>query len=590
MSTIETRTIASVDKKEKTICKRKFIIKDYQRGYRWERKQIRELLDDIYEFESSSSHKEKYCMQPLVVKKIMDEEATEGNLSEIISGKIEGLNIVKDFDEVYELIDGQQRLTTSLLILSVCNKTVPYEISYSFFRRLDRYYIDKAIETIDSWFNEKFDPMFSETLKNEFASKVLFDLLFIWYEVDENAKSTDIFTRLNIGKIPLTNAELFKALLLNEDNLSSPNPIEKESMNKIAIEWDFIEKSLRDDEFWGFISKENTEPRIDLLLKFFALSEKLNSPDSFNCSKEDPLFPFLLVCEKLKNKESTEKFDIVSEIWSHKIVFLHDLLKTWYEDINMYHYIGFLVQISKDPLEKMVDIIASVKNKKKSEKESIIKNMIKKEFDNIKIDDLEYDDRDKVRKVLLFFNIQTMVTSKTKTRFSFYQYNLMKWNIEHIHSRADEQEIKRQVTVESRKNLLEELKNQFSRVGNDTEVNNIDNFINNRLANATPDEFMIFYTNETSVYGDVDTNSIGNLTLLDEETNKMYHNSLFPLKRNEIIRRDKGEVFIPVCTKNVFLKMYSTNVVNPSAWTCDDAREYVDEIKRVLVTEAKLCQ
>ena len=83
MSIIETRTIASCNKNDKTIYKCKFIVKDYQRGYRWEEKQIRELLEDINDFESTSSHKEKYCMQPLVVKKINNEQI-EGSLNEYI--------------------------------------------------------------------------------------------------------------------------------------------------------------------------------------------------------------------------------------------------------------------------------------------------------------------------------------------------------------------------------------------------------------------------------------------------------------------------------------------------------------------------
>ena len=59
------------------ISKSKFLIKDYQRGYRWESKQIIELLNDIMDFETTA-HKEKYCMQPLVVKKI---ECFESNNS-----------------------------------------------------------------------------------------------------------------------------------------------------------------------------------------------------------------------------------------------------------------------------------------------------------------------------------------------------------------------------------------------------------------------------------------------------------------------------------------------------------------------------
>ena len=61
----------------------RFLVPSYQRGYRWEEKQIRELLEDINDFESTSSHKEKYCMQPLVVKKQATSQLTVVNVIQI---------------------------------------------------------------------------------------------------------------------------------------------------------------------------------------------------------------------------------------------------------------------------------------------------------------------------------------------------------------------------------------------------------------------------------------------------------------------------------------------------------------------------
>lgn len=47
-----------------------FFIPDYQRGYRWEEQQVKDLLDDIYSFskkKGAGKEKEIYCIQPLVV-------------------------------------------------------------------------------------------------------------------------------------------------------------------------------------------------------------------------------------------------------------------------------------------------------------------------------------------------------------------------------------------------------------------------------------------------------------------------------------------------------------------------------------------
>ena len=85
---------------------KQFFIPHYQRGYRWTFNQVEQLLDDIDSFsprEIPGKHGEKtfYCLQPVVVKVLSDDLKTKYNL--------EG--------EWYELIDGQQRITTIYLII-----------------------------------------------------------------------------------------------------------------------------------------------------------------------------------------------------------------------------------------------------------------------------------------------------------------------------------------------------------------------------------------------------------------------------------------------------------------------------------------
>lgn len=81
-----------------------FFVPRYQRGYRWGKQEITELLDDILQYYRATQDRENrvskfYCLQPVVVKR--KQWLTK-------NGKIEG----------WELIDGQQRLTTILLILN----------------------------------------------------------------------------------------------------------------------------------------------------------------------------------------------------------------------------------------------------------------------------------------------------------------------------------------------------------------------------------------------------------------------------------------------------------------------------------------
>ena len=89
-----------------------FFVPDYQRGYRWGENEVKQLLDDIDE-NRKKNEKERgqnnYYLQPIVLK---------------------------EKGENYELIDGQQRLTTLYLILNCIKEVLPntsinYNINYA---------------------------------------------------------------------------------------------------------------------------------------------------------------------------------------------------------------------------------------------------------------------------------------------------------------------------------------------------------------------------------------------------------------------------------------------------------------------------
>lgn len=95
----------------------KFFIPSYQRGYRWTEQQVKDLLNDIKEFIDNGTNN-IYCIQPLVVK-----ERDQDILSKI--KKANSIDEVKQFLlGSWEVIDGQQRLTTIKIILTVCKKNL----------------------------------------------------------------------------------------------------------------------------------------------------------------------------------------------------------------------------------------------------------------------------------------------------------------------------------------------------------------------------------------------------------------------------------------------------------------------------------
>lgn len=242
-----------------------FVIEAYQRGYRWSEDEIKYLLEDIDEMPDG----QKYCLQPIVVK---DNRGT------------------------YELIDGQQRLTTLYLIMKYLSLYIDlhYNIEYATRKsengnigskellenidtidlnapasNIDELFIKNAYTIIKTWFDGEKSRM------NSFARKLQNYVTIIWYEVDSDEDSIGIFTRLNIGKISLTNAELVKALFLSrgkKDNLGvyagNPYGIDNKKQYEIALQWDSMEKSLHNSKFWSFITNEK-EDRYPIHMELF---------------------------------------------------------------------------------------------------------------------------------------------------------------------------------------------------------------------------------------------------------------------------------------------------------------------------------
>ena len=159
------------------LLKERFYIPAYQRGYRWTEQEVNDLLDDIYEFNTGAPEKPlQYCLQPLIVK--------------------------KEHEGRYEVVDGQQRLTTIFIFLKlVYNMTSqePYKLEYAtrqgsqdFLEKLsnydgninseniDYYHITKAYNKIKKWLEDKVNQgiprftivstMFNIILQNTFLS------------------------------------------------------------------------------------------------------------------------------------------------------------------------------------------------------------------------------------------------------------------------------------------------------------------------------------------------------------------------------------------------------------------------------------
>ena len=558
-----------------------FFIPSYQRGYRWSSEQVEDLLKDIKAFSEkpSSDSKTWYCLQPLIVKKC----------DSIVKRKF---NLTQD-SEWYEVIDGQQRLTTIFLIVHYMNerwsgqeKYEEFSLKYqtrpqseSFLEKLaidnttndikidesniDFSYISKAYKAIHSWVELERKKGFD---KRSFESNFLHHTKVIWYETDFT-NSIEIFTRINMGKIRLTNAELIKALFLNSSNFrQSDNDAIRLKQLEIASEWDRMEYALQNDTFWYFLNKGLTVLPTRFEFIFDLMSNK--------SQEDDENFTFRYFSEKFKNVTDEDVANNWKDIKEH-----YQTLEEWFENREFYHKIGFLVTIGTE-----LKTLVRLKNGKsklefKDELDKLIVDKVNKP-----LNDLKYGKNNSVIKtILLFHNIQTMLNYDSDTsRFPFDRYKeIGNWDIEHIHATAEYLPTDKQHRIDwlnDSLNFIDSNKNNVLHSDVNDFIGNYDNCIKNDESsfNKLATRIINYFSAENT---EIKDNDISNLALLDSNTNRSYKNAVFPVKRSEIIKKEKEGTFIPICTKNVFMKLYSEDISQMTFWGSKDSEAYENDIR-----------
>jgi hypothetical protein len=578
------------------LLKSHFYVPSYQRGYRWTEIEVKELLDDILQFINENLTSEKdvfYCLQPLIVY----EEQTESNAR-------------------FVLIDGQQRLTTIYLILTylktfleALNKT-KYSIEYEtrtgsadFLDNIDEekskynvdfYHIHQAYETIKSWFNDKDGNVRLSILQALTSDdSVGRNVKVIWYEIDP-VEAIDIFTRINIGKIPLTNSELIKALFLQRNNFASAFELRQ---IQIATEWDLIEKRLQDDSFWYFITSTMNDNKYENRIEFIFdhVKNKRN--------EHEDLYTFHQFYQVFESDKRAGDIKIDKHWLEVKQYF--SILEQWYSNVELYHYIGFLIEYKYS----INTLIQQSKDLDKNEFLIFIKKEIKNSFSKIHIGDLEFLNHKKdIKKVLLLFNIETLLsTQKAIVRFPFDRYKKENWDIEHVNAQTDYY-----IDHRNYQKWASDLLDYF--VGYDRYTEDYIDENETKTYKDSVDAACVLLpeslqkhvqslckilTNEGYDADAVTTltdrlfkefkegvalenNGISNLALLDESTNRSYKNAMFPIKRKRIIENDRKGLFVPICTKNMFLKYYSRQLGEVMYWQQSDADNYYAALNETL--------
>jgi hypothetical protein len=550
-----------------------FRIPAYQRGYRWKSEDVTRLLDDLQEFlDEGVSGRPFYCLQPLVVRKAGDEDAKPKH---------------------WEVVDGQQRLTTLFLLWKFLNNQPPYELSYATrdcsreflnaptagedgkLPNIDFHHIYHAHLAIQEWFNgddhekDPFKKLLSDTDRNGRNVRL------IWYEIGDDDDAVAAFTRLNVGKIPLTDEELVRALFLR--NQKGGTLSDSAFQHRLALEWDRIETSLQAPDFWGFVSKQ-TGPEGGRIRLLFDLCV----PEGTSTADRGIFQHFE---EELKGA-SPEK---LRAEWQ-QIVSRFEQLEEWHRDPELFHLVGFLTTIlGKNSVSTLRQLIDEADAKTKSTFADGLRRTIRiqlvgkdRKLEDF-ISDLNYSDPQKtlqIRQALALFNIATLLrTERIQSRFPFHLYHGQHWDIEHVQSQAGDGlgDVKRQLAwLEACKpelvyeaKLLDRMNDNSGKQSPNKLLAEIEEF---READAKPD-FSDLEKRVRACLGESDSNgdlhSIGNLTLLDFSTNREYGNSPFAVKRAKILEADRAGTFILPCTRDLFLKVFSKDPGNLRRWVIE---------------------
>lgn len=596
---------------------KKFVIGNYQRGYKWGKKEILELLNDIREFDGRSG---LYCLQPIILK------PKDGTAQETIEIDSVRYSIFTE----NEVIDGQQRTTSLYLLLQYLqhlgeiDAQINYKIEFNTRERSGKFLdedlallFDLSLENIDledlnqrnynqseavnalwgsfvaahrQYDNVDVYHFFTVTCylrkwidhfltdgddMQSFVQKLLHKVKIIWYSLDTsvgNKMVIDVFLNNNKGKIRLTTSELIKALFILKIKNTEIQSLAELHINRFALEWDAVEKKLQDDSFWYFIQPDEAlyanGTRIDYLFDLH-LGKK----------KQDEQFAYRHYEAAYNQSENS-----FNEQWN-RIVQLFNKLIDWYSDSELYHYVGFLTNATNNSLHI---IIEKTKGKNKSEIRtmliSLITNHLKKmgKDENDKpymvydLDRLHFKNSyPETKKILLLHNIMYYVNTMSNHKFPFELYVKELWSIEHIVPQNPKDIVDFNLYKEW---FTEQTQYQGE---NDETVKTIE-------ALNAKQSFQELYADE-SLSADLDilvatfedrTHMIDNLLLLDRNTNSALQNEGFAKKRKKILMFDRNgrsdkdtAVFIPVETLNAFNKTFSDDV-KYQHWTLADGENY----------------
>ena len=600
----------------------KFVVPAYQRGYRWGDDEARALLEDVWEFAQKPKEEQNlvdkstnasasvggdqksdgqnqgddkkgaefYCLQPVVVCEAGDKKT-------------------------YNLIDGQQRLTTIYLILKYLGgvgKDVQKHFSLEYGTReestrflrdlpvggglwddfvrnrsddsMDIAHFKNACRVIGGFFKDKEQEAKRdqkkafEDKKIDFKNTLLESCKVLWYEpsweevppteqrggdnADKKKKTAEeeIFVKFNAYKIRLTDEENIKALFLSKDNGLGEGEVELRANfwyrteRKLRKQDDFCYLTLRKIGKKDIIEIDGKRMVSDNIMRIGVCLEAISD------KSRGEMFEEFYELYKNRKKPQKDKEPNFKSRWDElkKCVKVFERLLSLPDnkmDKTMRCYLGFLTQCGVKPngLYKL-----SEKSRDNDPQEALkkeVEDKISKDFEAI--DRLVFgQDSEKIKKLLLLFNV---VLSNEKN-FEFNKYQLADWSLEHIYPQTPDHTPEWREAVKKYCESDEEYKKPIDL---------------KRLLDEADKSGEKY--NQIDRYFQSD--GIGNLALLDRGLNSSVGNDVFA-KKADVIKEQKNK-FIPLGTEKVFEGNFKA-MKDIEIFTPEDQKAYFEAIQKTI--------
>lgn len=568
----------------KDIFKINYNIPEYQRGYKWGKEQVLKLLEDIYEFNTNKNNEDNkdkfYCLQNITIT-------------------------IKE-NNYYDVIDGQQRLTTLYILLSylkgyyndinnLLKDKIKYSIRpdsedflYKYIFNSNTNYIEekdskyfynenfKSLEEFDSqdvfhfalakYTIIKFLKEKTDEQKINFAKKLLENVVLIVNEV-KIGNEENIFRNLNSNKVPLAEYDFIRAIFITR--CKEYNKIENISEKRLRIGYDIDNINIWWSKtsvykYFSMFYKNKDNNSISLLYNIF-----------FQCSKYNKEYKSLF--EYLDNNNEKAN-DTLKEVLR-----FHNTMVDWYKDNEIYHLLGFIsIQKQKsisDIWNKWEENISREEFKKQLK--SIIKKELIKDFDYINKNTFEsyltsitdinynwYNDKNKTIKLLILMDIIKILENKEKnfTRLPAEYFYIYKEDIEHIFSKTPNDETTVGEAKENIKNIentkeIIDLINENKNIEIEKELNELKKEIAKCEENTKKlNELNILEKYRGLIFSIPIINCIGNLVLLNSSVNRSYGNSEYEIKRNTIVSLyESSNKYVRNHTWTIFTKSFCSN-------------------------------